>query len=538
MKTNTNQVFWEMFYIRGFDDKQQVLSEAVRVVETHRYLRQNDIKISDSSQDKEHLFQAMKKISEENGMEHFPGDRDFFFDLYTLAESLNLVGLLSDLYKNERTGIVLAPDYLIAFLSEIVSDRVSSVMIAEAEKMAAGLQFLIDTNPEKKFTLMTDQYTIFLLLKTAFQEYQNVKVINQSIYRELLIADNFDLILSIPAFGGRLSIDETSKSFMTRETESIAIENLIRNINDSGRLVAVIPAKLTFASSQIKDFREWILENYGLDSIYSLPDGIFRPYTGIKTYLATFSKARKDSIILGSIEAEDYNLKAAQVIKMPAAEFKQYDDWRVGIFLSNDNEEIQRFKASGVKKVKLKRIADIFRGKSVLKDDVKPGEIYILNISNIEEGEILFDNMDTTNEEERKIKRYQLEDGDILLTCRGTVNKVAMFPETRRMVIASANIIVIRVKEKVLPLYLKVFLESPLGQLLVKSFQRGTNVMNINPNDIGELEVPLLPIERQRELAERFANGLRRYKSEREVIEKRWENQRTEIYQELFTGGN
>ena len=538
MKTNTNQVFWEMFYIRGFDDKQQVLSEAVRVVETHRYLRQNDIKISDSSQDKEHLFQAMKKISEENGMEHFPGDRDFFFDLYTLAESLNLVGLLSDLYKNERTGIVLAPDYLIAFLSEIVSDRVSSVMIAEAEKMAAGLQFLIDTNPEKKFTLMTDQYTIFLLLKTAFQEYQNVKVINQSIYRELLIADNFDLILSIPAFGGRLSIDETSKSFMTRETESIAIENLIRNINDSGRLVAVIPAKLTFASSQIKDFREWILENYSLDSIYSLPDGIFRPYTGIKTYLATFSKARKDSIILGSIEAEDYNLKAAQVIKMPAAEFKQYDDWRVGIFLSNDNEEIQRFKASGVKKVKLKRIADIFRGKSVLKDDVKPGEIYILNISNIEEGEILFDNMDTTNEEERKIKRYQLEDGDILLTCRGTVNKVAMFPETRRMVIASANIIVIRVKEKVLPLYLKVFLESPLGQLLVKSFQRGTNVMNINPNDIGELEVPLLPIERQRELAERFANGLRRYKSEREVIEKRWENQRTEIYQELFTGGN
>ena len=46
---------------------------------------------------------------------------------------------------------------------------------------------------------------------------------------------------------------------------------------------------------------------------------------------------------------------------MPAAEFKQYDDWRVGIFLSNDNEEIQRFKASGVKKVKLKRIVDIFR---------------------------------------------------------------------------------------------------------------------------------------------------------------------------------
>ena len=72
MKTNTNQVFWEMFYIRGFDDKQQVLSEAVRVVETHRYLRQNDIKISDSSQDKEHLFQAMKKYLRKMVWNTFP----------------------------------------------------------------------------------------------------------------------------------------------------------------------------------------------------------------------------------------------------------------------------------------------------------------------------------------------------------------------------------------------------------------------------------------------------------------------------------
>ncbi len=538
MKRNTNQAFWEMFYIRGLDNKEQILSEAVRVVRTYRHIRKNDIKVSDSQKDKEHLFQVMKKISEENGLGHFPGDRDFFYDLYMLAESLNLVGILSDSYKNDRTGIVLAPDYLMSFLSGIIADWGSSVMIAEAEKMAAGLQSLIDTYPRKTFTLTTEQHTVFLLLKTAFEEFQNVKVINQSIYRELLIADNFDLILSIPAFGGRLGIDETSKNFMTRETESIAIENLIRRINDSGRLVAVIPAKLTFAGGQIRDFRKWILENYSMEAIYSFPDGIFRPYTGIKTYLATFAKRRRDSIVLGSVEAEDYNLKVAQVIKMPSAEFGQYDNWRVDLLISNDNEEIQRFKASSVKKVKLKSIADIFRGKSVLKGDVQPGEIFVLNISNIEEGEVLFDHMDTINEEERKIKRYQLEDGDILTTCRGTVNKVALFPETGRAVIASANIIVIRVKEKLLPQYLKIFLESPLGQLLVKSFQRGTNVMNINPNDIGELEVPLLPMDRQRELAERFANGLGRYKSEREAIEKRWENQRTEIYQELLTGGD
>jgi hypothetical protein len=296
VKTNTNQAFWEIFYIRGFDDKQQILSEAVRIVKTYRYLQKSGINISDSSQGKEHLFQTMKKISAENGLGHFPGDRDFFYDLYTLAESLNLVGLLYDSYKNERTGTVLAPDYLITFLSEMLSGRVNSVMIAEAEKMAAGLQAIIDTNPEISITLTTDQYTVFLLLEAAFQEYQNVKVANQSIYRELLIADNFDLILSIPTFGGRFSREETPKSFITQETETIALENLIQRINDRGSLVAVIPAKLTFASGQIRDFRKWILENYSLDSIYSLPDGIFRPYTVLKPIWRPFLKLEKTAL--------------------------------------------------------------------------------------------------------------------------------------------------------------------------------------------------------------------------------------------------
>lgn len=260
---------------------------------------------------------------------------------------------------------------------------------------------------------------------------------------------------------------------MTRETESIAIENLLRRIDDDGRLTAVVPAKLTFAGGQIQSFRKWILENFGVESIYSLPEGIFRPYTGIKTYLMTFTKRRTGSIVLGVLEAEDYNLKVTQRHKVPCDEFGRHDDWRVDLFIANDNEEIRRFRASGIKKVKLKEIADIFRGKSVLKDDIKPGKVFILNISDIEDGEVLLDNMDTIDEEERKVKRYQLEEGDILLTCRGTVNKVALFPETGRMVIASANIIVVRVKVKVLPLYLKLFLESPLGQMLVKSFSAG-----------------------------------------------------------------
>lgn len=150
-----------------------------------------------------HFFCTNKSsISWENGLGHFPGDRDFFYDLFSLAEGLNLAGLLIDSYKNDRTGIVLAPDYLVSFLSGIIAGRGNSVMVAETEKLVVGLQLLIDAYPEKNFTLTTDRYTVFLLLRTAFEEFDNVQVVNQSIYRELLITGSFDLVLSIPAFGG------------------------------------------------------------------------------------------------------------------------------------------------------------------------------------------------------------------------------------------------------------------------------------------------------------------------------------------------
>ena len=181
-------------------------------------------------------------------------------------------------------------------------------------------------------------------------------------------------------------------------------------------------------------------------------------------------------------------------------------------------------------------MAEIFRGKSVLKDDLQPGKIRVLNISNIDEGELVFADMDTINEEVRKVKRYQLETGDILLTCRGTSNKVAVFPETDHVVIASANIIVLRIKEKIAPQYLKIFLDSPIGQMMIKSFQRGTTMMNINPNDIGEMEIPLLPMERQQSLARQFQGEQERYRREKAALEQRWEKERSGLYQN-FVGG-
>jgi len=74
----------------------------------------------------------------------------------------------------------------------------------------------------------------------------------------------------------------------------------------------------------------------------------------------------------------------------------------VEFLIFDDDENIQKFKNSNLERVKLKYVAEVFKGKSILKKDTTVGSISVVNISNIEESEINYFNMDII-EEERKI---------------------------------------------------------------------------------------------------------------------------------------
>lgn len=537
MKSRSIQLFWELFYLKGLNNKEHILIEAIRAVAVYRHVLQQGIQFSSSIDDQEQLFQEMKQLSDKYKLGHFPGDREFFYQLFCLADKLDLLELLVLMNRDDRTGIVLAPDYLLDYLSNGLANVRGKILIAEAEKLAEKLYDIIKSNRDNEFVLTTDNYSMYLLMSTVFAEFDHVKVIHQSIYRELFMNERFDCIFCIPAFGGRLTPEEVGNRFLSRDSECIAIENLLYFLQDGGKLISVLPAKITFGSGSVGEFRRWLLDNYRVNSIYSLPEGTFRPYVSIKTYVMGFTKADAEEVSIGRLENEEYQLVLRQGRTISYEEFRRHEDWRIELFFPDDNEEIQRFKASRLEKVRLKEVAEIFRGKSVMKDDIQPGKIGVVNISNIEDGKILLDKLDTVQDEERKVKRYQLFKDDLVLTCRGTVNKVAAFPATERIVIASANIIVIRLTEKLTAAYVKVFLESPIGQTLVKSFQRGTTVMNINPSDIGELEIPILPLEKQNQIVAEFETRYKKYRQAIDDIEQKWTTERENIYNHFIDGG-
>ena len=517
-----------MLYQRQISSREQLLNEMLRVKMTLKKLEDSSNIISD----KEKLFQFMKKTTEDE-LGFFPADRDDFLDIFEALKDIDLIDFTLEIYKNDRMGTIISPGYLSTYISEQIRKlKPQKILITEAEKHLSGLKEVIKQFSNTELTLTTQLKPMNLLLKLAFGEKQNVIIRFESIYSECLQDEKFDYIYSLPTFGYKP--DELDRKFFARDSDGIAIENMLGHLSNQGTLDIIIPAKITFAGMEYKKLRSYITENFSVESIYILPEGTFRPVTSMKTYLFTITVKSQSNIEIGTLELNKGVFDITDKKVITTQEFLSHEDWRIELLLSDDDENIQKFKMSNLEKVKMKEAAEVFRGKSILKRDTSLGRISVLNISNIENGEINYSNLDTIEEEERKIKRYELSSGDVVLTCRGTAIKSAVFEEQDKTIIASANLIVVRPKEKIKGEYIKIFFESPIGLAIIKSFQRGTTIMNINHSDIMEMEIPLIPINEQQEMIDKYCIESNIYKKTISEAEIRWGNIKNSLYNKLM----
>lgn len=523
------EVVLSHFYNRNISTREHLLTEVLRVKTMVQTLKNSDV----ASLGKEKLFEQMK-ISTESKFGYFPGDRDFFIETYELCKNIDIVEFAVEIYKNDRMGTVISSSLFTDYVSTLLRGKnAENVLITEAEKHISGLRDIVSKNLDKQFTFTTSSPLMHSLLSLAFEEYHNViKIIHQSIYTDLITDDRFEFIFCLPAFAGKL--DEISPKFITSQTDGVAIETTLKLLSSTGTLFVITPVRLTFASGEFSLLRKYITENYSIDSIVILPEGTFRPYTAIKTYILGISKLPVYEVNVNKLDVVGDGFKTVESYKISQSEFSSHEDWRIELLISTDDGILKRFKDSKINKVKLKDVAEIFRGKSILKKDVQPGKIAVLNISNIEDGEIDYTGMELINDDERKVKRYELQDGDLVLTCRGTAIKTGVFRKQNNMVIASANVIVIRPSEKILPEYLRIFLESPVGTAMVKSFQRGGAVMNINHNDIAEMDIPLLTAGEQQKIIDEYTMEFSCYRETVRKAEDRWREVKSQLYDRLY----
>ncbi len=112
--------------------------------------------------------------------------------------------------------------------------------------------------------------------------------------------DRVDVILTNPPFGG-MEEDGIEQSFpatfRTRETADLFLVLIMHLLKDGGRAAIILPDGTLFGEGIKTRIKEQLLETCNLHTIVRLPNGVFAPYTGIKTNLLFFEKGRPTEAI-------------------------------------------------------------------------------------------------------------------------------------------------------------------------------------------------------------------------------------------------
>ena len=196
-------------------------------------------------------------------------------------------------------------------------------------------------------------------------------------------------------------------------------------------------------------------------------------------------------------------------------------------------ETIADYMTSSTAKVAIKDVTEHFKGKAVsrLGDE---GNVSVINLSDMTSMGIDYAALKRIEMDKRAVLRYLLQDGDVLIASKGTVKKIAVFSEQNQPVIASAIITVLRHTGDVLGGYIKLFLESPLGQALLDEANTGKAVMNVSTQKLISIEIPKIPLVKQTYLVQRYEQGLNDYKRKIVRAQQEWQRVRDDVEKNLF----
>ncbi|AXV36526.1 restriction endonuclease subunit M [Aeromonas hydrophila] len=106
---------------------------------------------------------------------------------------------------------------------------------------------------------------------------------------------DIDVILTNPPFGGTEE-DGIEQNFpadlRTRETADLFLQLIIEVLKKGGRAAVVLPDGTLFGEGVKTKIKQLLTAECNLHTIVRLPNGVFAPYTGIKTNILFFTKGQ------------------------------------------------------------------------------------------------------------------------------------------------------------------------------------------------------------------------------------------------------
>tara|TARA_Y100001935_G_scaffold211257_1_gene181475 strand:+ start:91 stop:2001 length:1911 start_codon:yes stop_codon:yes gene_type:complete len=342
----------------------------------------------------------------------------------------------------------------------------------------------------------------------------------------------FDVILANPPFFTPKGGIKPHKLFSieSKKAEVLFTSFMVDKLKPNGRSGIIVPEGIIYNSNKaFKSLRKKIIQD-GLIGVISLPQGVFNPYSGIKTSILIidkklsknfkevyFANVENDGYFLGKqrypIDQNDLPKIKEEFNKLITSHNCNLNTLTKDEILSERNYSLsyQRyidpdFSSSQYELVKLQDIfTEIKNGKNVYQDDLKR-KYKVSRIESIAEG---YFNAEKTKWTDDKVEdKNFLQKQDILMSHINSYDhlvKTAIFDSDEKIV-HGANLLRLRPNlEKIIPAYaLFVMKSTPFIENAKRFAQRAINQASINTTDLKNLVIPLPSLEIQKEIVQKI----------------------------------
>ena len=125
----------------------------------------------------------------------------------------------------------------------------------------------------------------------------------------------YNVILANPPFAGRVDkdriVDEVKVGSSTA-TELLFLKYMLDSLEPNGRCGLIVPEGVLFGSTGAhKELRRQLVENNRVETVLSLPGGVFQPYSGVKTSVLLFKKGgTTENVMFLHADNDGYKLDA------------------------------------------------------------------------------------------------------------------------------------------------------------------------------------------------------------------------------------
>ena len=339
-----------------------------------------------------------------------------------------------------------------------------------------------------------------------------------------------DTVLMVPPINTKIDYQANDQLFRLgiRDSTSIYLEEALRIIKPSGKIIAVISDGFLL-SSKYKKAREYFISNYYIETIISLPPQTFAPQSGLRTSIIVIAKDQKRQekpCFMSSIDDMSKNDSVENIYLEETInkiiEFRKgakFQPSKSGFwvdYLDSDNLHYSNYwfknksnisinLSQGYQSFPLKElIIDFKRGAPLIADE--SGEIPFIGPAAIRNMELLKDSLSYTSKGKMPKNIKRVNANEIIINAIGThrgcaaivSNEFDGLPINRHVISVMPNNKIVNTG------YLAIALNSSLVQEQIFDKFTGSTIPSLNLNIFEEIFVPIPSLEKQQNIYNEF----------------------------------